>query len=87
MKYANEVQKPFQVYNTGHGAITTLGNMRDGIQISLERLNDIVIARDKKTVTIGGGTVSKSLTTALWAAGKQTGGFKSISWFNLSDST
>lgn len=48
--------------------------MKDGIQISLEMLNSIKISDDKRTVTIGGGTVSKSLTTALWAEDKQTGG-------------
>lgn len=47
--------------------------MKDGIQISLAKLNSIVVAEDGATVTIGGGTVSKSLTSALWAVGKQTG--------------
>jgi len=44
-----------------------------GIQIYLPQLNTITIAKDKKSVTVGGGTNSKDLTDALWAAGKQTG--------------
>lgn len=44
-----------------------------GIEIYLPQLNTISIAKDKNLVTIGGGTNSKKVTDALWAAGKQTG--------------
>jgi hypothetical protein len=49
-----------------------------GIEIYLPQLNTISIAKDNKSVTVGGGTNSKNLTDALWAAGKQTGRSTSI---------
>jgi AICAR transformylase/IMP cyclohydrolase PurH len=56
-----------------HGSITTLGKMIYGIEIHMSQLNGIAIAKDGKTAAIGGGVISKNLTDALWAAGKQTG--------------
>lgn len=47
--------------------------MSYGIQIYMPQLNTISIAKNKKSVTIGGGTNSKKVIDALWAAGKQTG--------------
>jgi AICAR transformylase/IMP cyclohydrolase PurH len=44
-----------------------------GIEIYLPQLNKISIAKDGQTVTVGGGTNSKALIDALWAANKQTG--------------
>jgi hypothetical protein len=44
-----------------------------GIEIYMPQLNTVSIAKDKKSVTLGGGMNSKNLTDALWAAGKQTG--------------
>jgi FAD/FMN-containing dehydrogenase len=73
VKFANKQNVPFLAYNTAHGAMSTLGRMKGGIEILLSQLNDITVAKDGQTVTIGGGTVSHNLTTALWAAGKQTG--------------
>lgn len=43
-----------------------------GIQIYLGQLNSLEIAKDGKTVTVGGGINSHNLTESLWAAGKQT---------------
>lgn len=59
--------------NGHHGATKTLGRMDFGIEIYLPQLNSVSIAKDKKSATVGGGTNSKDLTDALWAAGKQTG--------------
>jgi hypothetical protein len=47
--------------------------MTHGIEIFLNQLSSIAIANDGQTATIGGGVISKNLTDALWAAGKQTG--------------
>ena len=47
--------------------------MTHGIEIHMSQLNSIAIAKNGKTATIGGGVMSKNLTDALWAAGKQTG--------------
>ncbi|KAB5577893.1 hypothetical protein GE09DRAFT_1021750 [Coniochaeta sp. 2T2.1] len=72
VKFANKQKVPFLAYNTAHGAITTLGRMDHGIEIYLNQLNNVKLSTDGQTVQIGGGTVSKNVTTALWAAGKQT---------------
>ncbi|KAK6812569.1 hypothetical protein RU639_011736 [Aspergillus parasiticus] len=72
VKFANEKDLPFLAYNGAHGAITTLGKMDHGIEIFLDQLNTMDIAKDGKTVKIGGGTKSKAVIDQLWAAGKQT---------------
>ena len=72
MKYANDHNLPFLTYNGLHGALVSLGKMDRGISISLNQLNGIEIAKDGKTVTAGGGVMSKNITDTLWEAGKQT---------------
>lgn len=47
--------------------------MTHGIEIHMSQLNSVTVAKDGQTATIGGGVMSKNLTDALWAAGKQTG--------------
>lgn len=73
VKYANEKAVPYLAVNGGHGAITTVGRMKDGIQIWMDQLGTVEIAQDGKTAKIGGGTLSKTVTDTLWAANKQTG--------------
>lgn len=73
VKYANKRGIPFIAVNSGHGAITTVGGVRNGIEIWLRSLNKITIAQDGKSATLGGGVLSKSVTETLWRAGKQTG--------------
>lgn len=50
--------------------------MDGGIEIFLEKLNTVKIAKNGKTAEIGGGTVSKVVTDTLWAKGKQAGKLK-----------
>lgn len=52
--------------------------MKSGVEIYLDQLNSVKVAKDGKTATIGGGTLSKAVTDGLWAAGKQTGKFISF---------
>lgn len=63
---------PFLAYDGVHGSLTTLGKMDSGIAISLAPLSSVEVAADGRTATIGGGTMSKTVTDELWAAGKQT---------------
>lgn len=72
VKFAVKYDTDFLVYNGVHGATTTLGKMKGGIEIFLEQLNNIEIASDGKTATIQGGANSKMVIDALWQAGKQT---------------
>ncbi|KAI1084318.1 FAD binding domain protein [Whalleya microplaca] len=72
VKYGNEKNIPYLPVNGGHGAIITVGKMQGGIQIWMDDLNTVEIADDGKSAKIGGGTLSKTITDTLWAAGKQT---------------
>ncbi|PGG95622.1 hypothetical protein AJ79_09947 [Helicocarpus griseus UAMH5409] len=72
VKYANAHEVPFLAYGTGHGAISSLGNMREGILIWLRQLNSISVADDGQTATFGGGVRVKQVMEALWEKGKKT---------------
>ncbi len=71
--YANQHSIPFLAVTGGHGAIDSLGSVQHGIQIWMRSMNHIQIAPNGATATIGGGVISKEVTDALWAAGKQAG--------------
>ncbi|KAK9774059.1 putative FAD-binding PCMH-type domain-containing protein [Seiridium cardinale] len=73
VKFANERDIPYLAVNGGHGAITTVGRLKNGIQIWMKNLSSVDIADGGSTAKIGGGTRSKHVTDALWKAGKQTG--------------
>lgn len=73
IKFANANNKPYLAVNNGHGAITTVGKLQNGVQIWMRQLNSVKIAEDGKTATFGAGILSKDVTDSLWAAGKQTG--------------
>ncbi|KAI0804998.1 FAD binding domain protein [Xylaria sp. FL0064] len=72
VKHANSLNLPFLVVTGGHGAITTIGRLHNGIEIWLNQLSSVEIARDGETAKIGGGTLSKTVTDSLWVQGKQT---------------
>ncbi|KAI0394647.1 FAD binding domain protein [Xylariaceae sp. FL0594] len=72
VKHANAQNIPFLAVNGGHGAITTVGKLQNGIEIWLNNLSSVEIAKDGNTAKFGGGTLSKTVTDTLWAKGKQT---------------
>ncbi|RYC58252.1 hypothetical protein CHU98_g7969 [Xylaria longipes] len=72
VKHANLQNIPFLAVNGGHGAITTVGKLQNGIEIWLNQLSSVEIAQDGATAKIGGGTLSKTVTDSLWAQSKQT---------------
>ncbi|KAI1123052.1 FAD-binding domain-containing protein [Nemania abortiva] len=72
VKYANTQGISYLAVSSGHGSITTLRKFRNGIEIWLNHLSSVEIAADGSTAKIGGGTLSKTITDALWAQGKQT---------------
>ena len=71
--YANEHSIPYLAKVGGHGAINSLGNVHNGIQISMRLLNHVHISEEGDVATIGGGVKVKEVIDALWSAGKQTG--------------
>ncbi|OAG01217.1 FAD-binding domain-containing protein [Paraphaeosphaeria sporulosa] len=81
VKYANEHELPFLAVNNAHGAITTVGQLQNGIMIWMRQLNSVKITEDGQMATFGGGVLDKAVTDALWAAGKQTvtGGCECVS--------
>ncbi|PTU20486.1 hypothetical protein P175DRAFT_0217630 [Aspergillus ochraceoroseus IBT 24754] len=72
IQYANEQSIPFVAYSGGHGTMTTLGDVENGIEIWMHKLDSISIADDGQTATFGGGVSSKQAMDSLWAQGKQT---------------
>jgi len=60
----------------GHGAISSLGSISNGIEIWMRKMNTVSIAPDGQSATIGGGVLAKEVTDALWAVNKQTGNMK-----------
>ncbi|KAI0458562.1 putative FAD-dependent oxygenase [Xylaria acuta] len=72
VRQANKCGLPILAFNGVHGAIITLGRMNRGVAIHLGQLSNVTVAQNGKTATIGGGALSKAVTDALWASGKQT---------------
>ncbi|KAF2872287.1 hypothetical protein BDV95DRAFT_628008 [Massariosphaeria phaeospora] len=81
VRFANEHNLPFLAVASGHGAITTVERLQNGIEIWMRQLSSISIAEDGKTATFGGGVLVNNVTDALWSAGKQTvtGGCECVS--------
>ncbi|KAJ6784036.1 hypothetical protein PWT90_00323 [Aphanocladium album] len=72
VKYANAHNTSFLAVGGQHGATSTLGKLQGGIEIALGSLNSVEVSEDGQTAKVGGGTLSKTVIDALWAAGKQT---------------
>ncbi|KAE9579387.1 FAD-linked oxidoreductase [Colletotrichum fructicola] len=72
IRYANEHEIPFLARSGGHGATEALQDAKDAIMIDVRGWNQVEIAEDGKTATLGGGASVKTVVNALWAAGKQT---------------
>ncbi|GAW23817.1 hypothetical protein ANO14919_133940 [Xylariales sp. No.14919] len=70
VKYANQNNLPFIAVSGGHGAITTESRVQNGIEIWMNQLNTVEI--DGYVARVGGGALTKTVSHALWQAGKQT---------------
>lgn len=73
IRYANEFNRPFLAITGGHGETWDLGNVRNGIGISMRGMIYVHISADGQSATIGGGTQSGEVIASLWARGKQAG--------------
>ncbi|KIM94075.1 hypothetical protein OIDMADRAFT_136488 [Oidiodendron maius Zn] len=72
VRYANSNDIPFLATTGLHGGTITLGNLQQGINIYMRKMNSTTIAADGRSATFGGGILGLEVRDALWAAGKQT---------------
>ncbi|KAF2668117.1 FAD-binding domain-containing protein [Microthyrium microscopicum] len=72
IKFANKHNRTFLAISGGHGAIRSLGSVKDGILIDMRRMNSMSLSDDGKSVTIGGAAKIKKVVGDLWLAGKET---------------
>ncbi|RWA09270.1 hypothetical protein EKO27_g5840 [Xylaria grammica] len=70
VKYANQNNLPFIAVSGGHGAIITESRVQNGIEIWMNQLNTVEI--DGYVARVDGGALTKTVSHALWQAGKQT---------------
>lgn len=73
IRFANAFNRPFLAITGGHGETWDLGNVRNGIGISMRGMAYVHVADDGRSATIGGGTQSGEVIAALWSMGKQAG--------------
>ncbi|KFY10802.1 hypothetical protein V492_04835 [Pseudogymnoascus sp. VKM F-4246] len=72
VRYATRHGIPFLATTGLHGGTRTLGNLHQGLNIRLRKMNSVTIAADGRSAKFGGGILGLEVTNALWAAGKQT---------------
>ncbi|MCJ1444784.1 MAG: hypothetical protein MMC23_005286 [Stictis urceolatum] len=72
VQFANQFGLPWLAISGHHGGISTIGNMKYGVQISMNKMDSLTLSPDGQTALIGGGKLSKAITDELWAKGKQT---------------
>ncbi|KAF2708801.1 FAD-binding domain-containing protein [Pleomassaria siparia CBS 279.74] len=70
--YANKHTIPFLAQSGGHGSISSLAALENGIQINLRSMNTVAISKDDRYATVGAGVEVKELIDSLWSLGKQT---------------
>lgn len=72
VRFANTHAIPFIAFSGGHGGISSLAGVKNGIQVHMRRLNSIKVSQDGTYATIGGGAKGKEVRNALWEIGKWT---------------
>ncbi|KAL9577457.1 MAG: hypothetical protein Q9212_006351 [Teloschistes hypoglaucus] len=75
VQFASKHNIPFLVVNKGHGSTSTLGAVKNGIEIHIRTLNQVVINADGKSASVGGGSYNQELIDTLWKKGKASGKF------------
>lgn len=63
----------FLAMTGGHGAINSLGRIRNGIEIWMRNLSYVQIDSESNLAVIGGGASSTDVSHAMWNQGKETG--------------
>lgn len=78
VRYANSHNISFLATTGLHGGTTSLGNLHQGINIRMRKMNTTVMSEDGDSAVLGGGVLGIEVRDALWAVGKQTGA--SLGW-------
>ena len=73
IKVANKLDLPFLAVSGAHGWPSTINRVKDGIQISMRRMNQTTIHPDGNIATAGGGILQHTFTSALWEQNKRAG--------------
>lgn len=71
--YATANDIPFMATSGKHGDMSTLQELRAGIQIDLRALDKVEVSADGDHALIGGGIRQKALISALASKRKRTG--------------
>ncbi|KAH8673621.1 FAD-dependent oxygenase [Xylariales sp. PMI_506] len=72
VKFANRNNITFLATTGLHGGTSTLGDIHQGINIWMRKMNSTTVAADGHSATFGGGILGLEVRDALWEAGKQT---------------
>lgn len=73
IKFANANQLPFLAVSGGHGWTNDISKVRGGVQINMRRMNSISLSEDKKTATVGGGTLQEEIVKELASKNRLAG--------------
>lgn len=71
VRYASRNQIPFLGVGGGHGFTTTLGELKEGLELDLSQFNTISIDAQNNRMTIGGSVRFENILDPLYAAGKE----------------
>ncbi|KAL8990450.1 MAG: hypothetical protein Q9177_000900 [Variospora cf. flavescens] len=70
VSFANKFGIPYLAVNKGHGSTSTLGAVKNGIEIHVRSLNSVTVNADGKSASLGGGIYNQELIDNLWSQGK-----------------
>lgn len=70
VKFANKYKLPFLAVNQGHGTVTSLSNVKRGVNIYVHALGSIEVAADRNSALLGGGTYVDPVIKELATYGK-----------------
>ncbi len=73
ISFASKHGISFLAVNKGHGSTSTLGAVKNGIQIHVRTLNQVEISPDGNSASVGGGSYNQELIDATWSKGKASG--------------